>query len=296
MNAAEFHVPVLVEEVLRLLDPKPGERAADCTAGGGGHSESLLRRILPGGFLLALDRDEEAVRAATERLAFAKGNALVVHDNYANLGKVLRRLRIERLDLLLADLGVSSRQVDASERGFSFRGEGPLDMRFSKSAPRTAADLVNRLTEEELTRIFRELGEERWAGPIARMILRRRPLHTTAELASAVRSAIPKAKWPRDIHPATRVFQALRIAVNEELECLDRLLAEAPDLLAPGGRMGVISYHSLEDRRVKRAFAERARGDNFELPTKKPVEASAAEIAANPRSRSAKLRILRRKA
>lgn len=292
---SEFHVPVLLEETLRLLDPKPGERAVDCTVGGGGHAQAILDRILPGGFLLAFDRDEEAVRRASERFAGRKESVLVVHESFANLRRFVERMKFRSVDVVLADLGISSRQVDDAARGFSFRRDAPLDMRFSRAMPRTAADLVNTLPEEELTRIFREYGEERWAGPIARMILRQRPLATTLALAETVKAAIPRARWPRDIHPATRVFQALRIAVNAELESLDALLRDAPDLLAPGGRFAVISYHSLEDRAVKHAFRERAAaGGGFRLLSKKPVRPSADEVARNPRARSAKLRGLGR--
>lgn len=282
---------------MRLLDPKAGERAVDCTVGAGGHAEALLGRILPGGFLLAFDRDEEAVRRASERFASYKESVLVVHENFANLRRLVERMKLRSIDVILADLGFSSCQVDDTARGFSFRRDAPLDMRFSKTTPRTAADLVNTLPEEELTRIFRAYGEERWAGPVARMILRRRPLETTLALAETVKAAIPRSRWPRDIHPATRVFQALRIAVNGELESLDALLRDAPDLLAPGGRFAVISYHSLEDRAVKHAFRKRAgagAGGAFRLLLKKPVRPSAKEIDRNPRARSAKLRVLAR--
>ena len=264
----------------------------DGTVGGGGHAAVILERILPGGFLVGLDRDEEAVRAVSTRFAAHAAHTLILHDTFANLPRVLERMKFRSIDIILADLGISSRQIDAPERGFSFRHDAPLDMRFSKTAPRTAADLVNTLTEPEMTRIFREYGEERWAGPIARMIERRRPLNTTLALADTVRAAIPRAHWPRDIHPATRVFQALRIAVNDELGALGALLRDAPGLLAPGGRLAVISYHSLEDRAVKHAFRAR---DTFEVLTKKPVRASPEEVARNPRARSAKLRALRRK-
>lgn len=264
----------------------------DVTVGGGGHAAALLERLLPGGFLIGLDRDEEAVRAASARFAGQAAHALILHETFANLPRVLARMKFSEIDVVLADLGISSRQIDAAERGFSFRNDAPLDMRFSKTAPRTAADLVNTLAAPELTRIFREYGEERWAGPIARMIERRRPLTTTLALADTVRAAIPRAHWPRDIHPATRVFQALRIAVNDELGALADLLRDAPAVLAPGGRFAVISYHSLEDRAVKHAFRSR---ESFEILTKKPVRASPEEVARNPRARSAKLRVLRRK-
>jgi 16S rRNA (cytosine1402-N4)-methyltransferase len=235
------------------------------------------------------------VREATERFAARKESVLVVHENFANARRFVERFKFRAVDVILADLGISSRQVDDGGRGFSFRRDAPLDMRFSRAAPRTAADLVNTLPEGELTRIFREFGEERWAGPIARMILRRRPILTTLSLADTVRAAIPRARWPRDIHPATRVFQALRIAVNAEGESLDALLRDAPDLLAPGGRFAVLSYHSLEDRAVKLAFRRRAADGGFRILAKKPVRPSAAEVERNPRSRSAKLRALGRK-
>lgn len=285
------HIPVLAEEVLRLLDPRPGDRGLDATIGAGGHAERILERILPGGFLLGIDRDEEAVRRASDRFRELRAGVLVVHENFANVRRVVLRSRLEPLDLILADLGLSSDQLDAPERGFSFQRDGPLDMRMSGAGPRTAGDLVNGLPEKELADLIRAFGEERHARRIARRIAERRPLRTTRELAAVVASALPK----RDrIHPATRTFLALRIAVNDELDNLERFLHDAPDLLAPGGRLAVIAYHSLEDRRVKQAFRQRGSRGGFEILTRKPIRPSREEVLRNPRARSAKLRVLRR--
>lgn len=284
-----YHVPVLVDAVLDALNPKPGSVIADGTVGGGGHAAKILERILPGGLLIGLDIDNDAVQACNDRFKDCRGSALIVRDNYANLPRVLRSLKLEAVDGILVDLGVSSRQVDVPERGFSFMREGPLDMRMSQALRITAADIVNTWNRKDLERIFRELGEERFAGRVARAVVESRPLHTTTQLADLVSRAVPRRR--KGIHPATRVFQALRIVVNEELENLRLFLERAPELLKPGGVVCVISYHSLEDRMVKRAFRRR---EGFETLTKKPVTPTDEEIRSNPRARSAKLRALRR--
>jgi 16S rRNA (cytosine1402-N4)-methyltransferase len=313
METVSFsHLPVLPDEVLALLDPTPGGIYLDGTVGGGGHARLILEASSPDGRLIGLDRDPSALRRTAEVLAPYGDRAVLRHRNFSEAAGVLAELGIDGLDGMLLDLGVSSHQLDEASRGFSFRGEAPLDMRMDPTAGPTAADLVNTASAEELTRIFREYGEERFAGRIARRIVQLRqqhPLTTTRQLAELVREAVPGGKVPARIHPATRVFQALRIHVNQELEHVSRGLAGAVDLLKPGGRLAVISFHSLEDRIVKRFFQEEARGcicpprlpvcvcnhqPRLELLTRKGVRASEAEVEANPRARSAVLRAVRR--
>jgi len=313
VEAVSFsHLPVLPEEVLTLLDPAPGGIYLDGTVGGGGHARLILEASAPSGRLIGLDRDPSALRKAAEVLAPFGDRVVLRHRNFSEAARVLTELGISGLDGMLLDLGVSSHQLDEASRGFSFRGEAPLDMRMDPTSGPTAADLVNTAAAEELARIFREFGEERWAGRIARRIVQVRqqhPLTTTRQLAELVRDAVPGGKAPARIHPATRVFQALRIQVNQELEHVSRGIAEAIDLLNPGGRLVVISFHSLEDRIVKRFFQEEAKGcicpprlptcvcnhrPRLELLTRKGVRGSDAEVEANPRARSAVLRAVRR--
>jgi 16S rRNA (cytosine1402-N4)-methyltransferase len=283
------HVPVLPAEVVALLGPKPGEVWVDGTTGGGGHARLIAERLGESGRLIALDQDPGMLEKARRRLDGLP--VTLVRANFDQLPEVLRNLGIEQVDGVFADLGFASDQVDDPARGLSFRQDGPLDMRLDPSAGQTAADLVNKLGEGALADIFFEYGEERHSRRVARRVVERRqtrPFETTADLAEVVRRAVPRSGG---IDPATRVFQALRVAVNDELGSLDRLLAALPTVVRPGGRAGVISFHSLEDRRVKHAF--RAAGV-WEPVTKKPVEAGADEEARNPRSRSAKLRVARR--
>lgn len=313
MEATPFsHLSVLPDEVLALLDPAPGGIYLDGTVGGGGHARLILEASAPDGRLIGLDRDPSALRKAAEVLAPFGDRVVLRHRNFSEAAGVLAELGIKGLDGMLLDLGVSSHQLDEASRGFSFRGEAPLDMRMDPTSGPTAADLVNTAAAEELARIFREYGEERWAGRIARRIVQVRqqhPLTTTRQLAELVRDAVPGGKAPARIHPATRVFQALRIQVNQELEHVSRGIAEAVDLLNPGGRLVVISFHSLEDRIVKRFFQEEAKGcicpprlptcvcnhrPRLEVLTRKGVRASDAEVEANPRARSAVLRAVRR--
>jgi len=284
------HAPVLPAETLRLLDPRPGETWVDCTLGAGGHARLVAEKLGEAGRLIGLDQDPTMLELARPRLAGLLVS--LVHANFDQLPGVLANLGIERVDGVLADLGFASDQVEAAGRGLSFREDGPLDMRLDPTTGATAADLVNRLSEEALADVFREFGEERHSRRVARRIVERRkatPFATTADLANVVRSCVPRSGG---IDPATRVFQALRIAVNDELGSLDRLLAALPRVLKPGGRAGVISFHSLEDRRVKQAFRDR---DVWEPVTKKPVEAGDEEVARNPRARSAKLRVATRR-
>jgi 16S rRNA (cytosine1402-N4)-methyltransferase len=280
------HVPVLTDDTLRLLDPQPGETWVDCTTGGGGHARLIAERVGPAGRLIALDQDPTMLARAAGRLAGLP--VTPVHANFDQLAEVLRNLGVGKVDGALADVGFSSDQVNDPARGLSFKADGPLDMRLDPTAGSTAADLVNTLSEAALADLIFEYGEERKSRWVAKRIVERRRakrFETTADLADVVRSAVPRSGG---IDPATRTFQALRIAVNDELGALDRLLAVLPAVLQPGGRAGVISFHSLEDRRVKLAFRN---AEVWRVVTKKPVEAGDAEVARNPRARSAKLRV-----
>jgi len=306
------HLSVLPTEVLALLEPVSGGVYLDGTVGGGGHARLILEAASPAGRLIGLDRDPAALRKAAEVLAPFGDRVTLRHHNFSAADEVLAELGVDGLDGMLLDLGVSSHQLDEESRGFSFRGDAPLDMRMDPTSDPTAADVVNAAAAEELTRIFREYGEERWAGRIARRIVRVReeqPLLTTRQLAELVRDAVPGGRVPARIHPATRVFQALRIYVNGELEHVSRGVARGIDLLKPDGRLVVISFHSLEDRIVKRLFQEEAKGcicpprlptcvcghrPRVELLTRKGVRPGEAEVDANPRARSAVLRAVRR--
>ena len=285
------HRPVLLEQVRAGLNPTPGMILVDGTAGAGGHTAALARLVQPGGRVIGLDRDPEMLRMATEA---TRGLPVeLVHAPYSDLADVLEERGIEAVDGVLLDLGLSSDQLAWEHRGFSFGREGPLDMRFDPEGETTAADLVNSLSADELADIFFHLGEERFSRRVARRIVESRkfegPITTTSRLATLVRSSIP-GKWG-PIDPATRVFQALRIAVNRELEHLDHTLSHLPEWLRPGGRAAIISFHSLEDRRVKHAFRNDPR---WNVLTKKPVTASPDEVGQNPRARSAKLRVAER--
>jgi 16S rRNA (cytosine1402-N4)-methyltransferase len=285
----------MLGEVLELLRPASPCVYVDATLGGGSYCEALLRRSEPSGRVIAFDRDPEAIPSARARLALFSERLVLVQGSFADLGSHLEALGVDRVHGIVADLGLSSLQLDDPERGFTFQREGPLDMRFDRTRGPTAADLVNEMSEKELSEILFELGEERHARRIARRIVDRRPLRTTRELRGAVVSVLgPKRKG---IDPATRTFQALRLAVNRELDALDAFLRTAPDRLAAGGRIVVLSYHSLEDRAVKLAFRGRARGEEehqYRILTKKPLSPGAPELERNRRARSAKLRALER--
>ncbi len=306
------HTSVMPTEVLGLLDPQPGGIYLDGTLGGAGHAKLILEASAPNGRLIGLDRDPEALTAAKEVLAPFADRVTLRQENYTAAQKVLTELGLDGLDGMLLDLGVSSRQLDAFERGFSFRADGPLDMRMGPDAPQTAAEILNSADEYELKRIFRDYGEERWAGKIARRVVAVRqetPLETTLQFAELVRDTVPRGRVPSRIHPATRVFQALRIYVNDELGSLQSILANMIELLKPGGHFVVISFHSLEDRLVKRAFRQEAKGcqcpprtpacicgrlPRAEMLTKKGLKATDEEVANNPRARSAMVRAIRR--
>lgn len=285
----------MLKEVLDWLRPGPGKIIADCTLGTGGHAEAILKALGPSGLLIGVDRDSEAIEVAKIFLSQVGNPFRLFHASYSDLGRILRETGIEGVEGLLLDLGVSSFQLGVPERGFSFQLEGPLDMRMDRTSGPTAAELLRRLREEELARLFWAYGEERWSRRIARAIkthLKKATLDTTTQLASLVERVVPGGK--RRIHPATRVFQALRIAVNRELEDLESFLSTAYQFLRPGARMVVISFHSLEDRLVKRSFLEGFKQGLYALLTKKPVRPSREEVMRNPRSRSAKLRAVER--
>lgn len=305
------HLSVMPEEVIRFLAPRAGGTYLDGTLGGGGHASLIAERCIPGdGMLIGIDRDREALEAAAERLAEYGAGIRLLHGNFSEIEAHLAELGIQKLDGFILDLGVSSHQLDSGGRGFSFQQDAPLDMRMDSGGGDTAADLVNRLQEEELERIIRDFGEERWARRIAAFIVKardERPILSTMQLVDIVKGAVPKAKWEERIHPATRTFQALRIAVNGELESLEKGLKDAIEHLKPGGRGVVISFHSLEDRIVKHIFRDCSTGcicprnlpvcacgrqPKVRILTGRPVMATDAEIAGNPRSRSAKLRAI----
>jgi 16S rRNA (cytosine1402-N4)-methyltransferase len=280
------HVPVLPAEAMRLSAPRPGETWVDATVGGGGHTALIAAAVQPNGRVIGLDQDPGMLAAAAPRLVGLP--VTLVPANFDQLFEVLAGQGIESVDGVFADLGFSSDQMNDPARGLSFKAEGPLDMRLNPTAGQSAADLVNTLSESALADVIYEFGEERYSRRVAKRIVERRKeklLETTADLADVVRRAAPRSGG---IDPATRTFQALRIAVNDELGALDRLLALLPKVVKPGGRVGIISFHSLEDRRVKQAFKVAA---VWQPVTKKPVEAGDAEVAANPRARSAKLRV-----
>lgn len=305
------HTPVLETEVLALLAPRPGGLYCDGTLGGGGHARRVLEGSAPDGRLIGIDRDREALAAAGARLAEYGDRVTLLHGTFGHMDEVLAEAGVSGpLDGILLDLGLSSPQLDHAGRGFSFSRQGPIDMRMDQSRGETAFELLRRLTADELADILRELGEERYSKRIARTIkeaLRQGALHDTVELAELVAGAIPaQVKRQMKVHPATRTFQALRIAINAELAELDRFLEVFPALLAPGGRCVIISFHSLEDRRVKQVFRDLAwtsrlpahlalaAGERVEpvcVPiTRKPVFASDDEVARNPRARSARVR------
>lgn len=288
------HEPVLLNEVLDALAPKPGEVFVDCTTGRGGHSLAIAEKLQPGGTLICLDVDPENLKYAKERLGPLAEHARFFHANFAEVNDVLDAAGIEQVDGLLADLGVSTNQLLETKHGLTFSADAPLDMRLDPRIKKTAADLIRELPERELADILFHYADERASFKIARKIVSVRtvqPIQTTGQLAEIVRSVIP----PRfgQIDPATRTFQALRMAVNEELESLEALLDLIPDIMKPEGRAALISFHSGEDRLTKQATREWQSEGWCELLTRKPIEASPAEQERNPRSRSAKLRVVR---
>jgi len=284
---------VLVDEVVFLLRPRDGGWVIDATVGMGGHAEAILSAGGSSVSLLGLDTDREALARAGERLAPFRDRVALAHSSFRDLARAAAEQGIDRARAILLDLGLSSWQLEQSGRGFSFQGDEPLDMRLDPSTGETVAALVNRLPEPELARLIFEYGEEPHARRIARAIVRRRPLARTGDLVAAVRGAVPRAAWPRRLHVATRTFQALRMAVNDELGALRQALAQAPVLLAPAGRLGVISFHSGEDRIVKQTFRALEPAGFAELEPS-PRQPTDDEVRENPRARSAKLRVLER--
>lgn len=306
------HTPVLLSETLEHLELKQGGVYIDGTLGGAGHSSEIIKRIIPGGVLLGIDQDMNAIDAAKKRLEAYKDNIIIVHDNFRNIKAVARENGLEEVDGVLLDIGVSSHQLDENIRGFSYMHDGPLDMRMDTDRDFDASYIVNNSSELELTRILKDYGEEKWAARIAKFIIEERKngtIDTTFKLVDIIKRAIPAAARREGGHPAKRTFQALRIAVNDELEVLEQAVKNAAEILKPGGRLVVITFHSLEDRIVKTAF------NNMEKPctcppklpvcvcgkepllkviTKKPVTAGEEELETNTRSKSAKLRAAER--
>lgn len=290
-GAGEVHISVLGNEVIEFLSPVSGGVYVDGTLGMGGHAQQILEASSPAGRLIGFEWDEQALELARQRLAGFGNRVQTIRASYADLPDVLQREGVTSVNGLLLDLGVSSLQLDEAERGFSFKADAPLDMRMDRRLPETAADLLARLSREEMADIFYNYGEERQARRIAAHIVKFREtgvVETTAQLATLVGAAIPRKYHPKKKHVATKVFQALRIAVNRELDNLARILADAPAVLAKGARVCVITFHSIEDRMVKQMFAG---NQSYRVVTRKPVEPSAGEVSDNPRARSAKLRV-----
>ncbi|HAA90422.1 MAG: Ribosomal RNA small subunit methyltransferase H [Thermoanaerobacterales bacterium 50_218] len=292
------HKPVLVEEVLHYLAVREGGIYVDCTVGGGGHALRILQQIGSRGRLIGIDRDKKALLKAQEVLAPYSGQVTLIHKNFSEIKVVMEELEISQVDGFLFDLGVSAIQLLTPERGFSYNYDAPLDMRMDQEGTKvTAYDLVNKLSEEELAAIISRYGEEKWARRIARFIVdyrRKAPIATTGQLVEIIKAAIPAAARRRGPHPAKRTFQALRIAVNDELSSIVRGVEDAIPLLKPGGRIVVISFHSLEDRTVKNIFKKWESEKCLKILTRKPVVPTTGEVKNNPRARSAKLRAAER--
>jgi 16S rRNA (cytosine1402-N4)-methyltransferase len=293
----EIHKPVMLMEVLEYLNPQPGATIVDATLGMGGHSTQILQGISPEGRLIGIDRDQESIRLAQERLAEAgQTNAQFVYGNFSDIDILLKDLNVDSVDGILFDLGVSSFQLQNAERGFSFQSEGPLDMRLDRNSYICAYDLINNLNEEEISSLLWSFGEERWHNRIAHNLVmerQRHPISSTLELSRIVVSAIPPRyrRYHYRIHPATRTFQAVRIAVNRELEALESAITKSIGLLKQGGRLCIISFHSLEDRVVKHTFRKYQAEGTIKIITTKPLTPGSPEIQDNPRSRSAKFRV-----
>jgi len=295
----KFHTPVMLNEVLSYLNLSPGKIIVDATVGTGGHSNAILERITPGGKLIGIDRDEESLSVTRKRLENFSGSFELVHGNFIDIDTILKGLDIKKVDGMLFDLGISSFQLEDPKRGFSFQNEGPLDMRLDMTSYISAYDLVNNLNEEEISSLLWAFGQERWHNRIARILVHervRQPIATTSQLSNIVLQAIPyryRHRYYR-IHPATRTFQAVRIAVNRELETLEQAIAKTVDFLDRKARVCIISFHSLEDRLVKLGFRKFASEGLADILTPKPQGPAQEEMEANPSSRSAKLRAMER--
>ena len=292
-----MHQPVMLDEVVSSLNLKPGHVVLDATIGGGGHAGEILKRIMPGGRLIGLDADDEAIKIASENLKEFAGSFKLINENFRNLDRVLSKESIKSLNAVLLDIGVSSFQLDNKDRGFSIKGPAPLDMRMDRRLTLSAFDIINRYKESDLSDIIYRYGEERFARRIARRIVQERsvrPIETTADLSEIVRRAIGSRKKYFRIDPATKTFQAIRIVVNDEMGALEEGLKKAVSWLDIGSRIAVITFHSLEDRIVKNLFKGYAGLGVLKIITKKPLGPSPEETAANPRSRSGRLRVAER--
>ncbi|MCK9431738.1 MAG: 16S rRNA (cytosine(1402)-N(4))-methyltransferase RsmH [Candidatus Omnitrophica bacterium] len=294
-----LHVPVMLQEVLEYLNLKPGQTIVDATMGTGGHALEILKRITPGGRLIGIDRDENSLGICRKRLAEFEGSVEFAHANFSDLDEVLSARGVEKIDGIIFDLGISSYQLRDPQRGFSFQEEGPLDMRLDQDSYICAYDLVNNLNENEISQMLWNFGQERWHSRIARLLVQERrnePISTTRQLADLVVRAIPH-RYRRSyyrIHPATRTFQAVRIAVNRELEILEGTVKKAVDILKKRARICVISFHSLEDRVIKHTFRALKTEGLLEIITAKPLTPAPGEMDANPSSRSSKFRVAER--
>lgn len=306
------HISVLLNESVQFMNPKPGEIFVDGTLGGAGHSLAFLGKLLPGGKLIGIDQDVTALKNAEEKLKEYKENILLVHDNFQNLGKIINEMYPEGVDGIFLDIGVSSPQIDTPERGFSYMHDAPLDMRMNQDEAIDAKYIINNYSVEELHRIIKKYGEENWAKRIAEFIAEKRkekPVETTGELVKIIEAAIPKAAREKGSHPAKRTFQALRIEVNKELEVLEKVIDDSIKILKSGGRLGIITFHSLEDRIVKEKFnyyekdcicppefpicnCDKKR--EVKILSRKPIVPSEEETMHNPRAKSAKLRVLKK--
>ena len=303
------HDSVMLDEVMNGLNLKPHGIYVDCTLGGGGHASEILKRTSPHGRLIGLDQDQVALKAAGERLKGFGERVTTVHSNFNNLALALERIQVTEVDGILFDLGVSSPQLDNPQRGFSYMHDAPLDMRMNQENPYSAKELINQLSEQELTQIIKDYGEEKWAKRIAKFITaerKKKPISTTFELVEIIKKAIPAAARREGPHPAKRTFQAIRIKVNDELGILKNAFIQGVRALKPGGRICVITFHSLEDRITKETFKHMAahcicppelpyctcnKKQELKIITRKPIEPTIGEVELNPRSRSAKLRV-----
>lgn len=292
------HIPVMCQEVIEQLNLHPGDRILDCTLGLGGHSKEMMKRIMPGGSLVAIDRDSDSMKIAQKNLEEYAGQCTFVQKDFRFLDTVLDDLKIKEVDAIIFDLGVSSYQLDMAERGFSLRSNGPLDMRMDRNSFISAYDLINSLSTNEISLVLKNFGEERWHQRIADSLVKERakhPIETTEDLKKIIINAVPRQYQNQKIHPATRSFQAFRIAVNRELEALEVALDKAIHYLRVGGHLCVISFHSLEDKIVKNKFCNHLKQGTIEILTKKPLRPSLPEIDRNPRARSARLRVVQKK-
>lgn len=299
MVEEKLHIPVMLHEVIDYLDPSPGQIIVDATLGTGGHSLEILKKIIPGGRLIGIDRDEDSLAICRQRFSEFSGSYELVHANFVDLDQVLEKLGIDKIDGIVFDLGISTYQLKDVERGFSFQQEGPLDMRMDKSSYISAYDLMNNLNENEISHMLWSFGQERWHNRIAHLLVeerRNQPISTTRQLADLVMRAIPcrYRKGYYRIHPATRTFQAVRIAVNRELEILESSVKKAVAILRKKAKICVISFHSLEDRVIKHTFRALKADGLVDIITAKPMTPADSEVAANPSSRSSKFRVAER--